>query len=104
MYTIKVISIELNELNDPELLTCKKHNAKNIKAGSINVFSYSTSELEAILKDMNNLIAKYKKYYQEYQITIHKDNVILFDTSSDYFTDSYNNLFSTKIDSIGNFE
>ena len=103
MYTLKIIWIEYHELNDSELITCKKNNAVNVKTGSINVFSYSSDDLETITKKINEKMTLYRKSYNEYSVTVHKDNTILLQQDSDYYNDMYNNLFSTAIDSEGRF-
>lgn len=103
MYTIKITTLNYNELSDSHFETCKKYNALELKDSTIKVLTYSCADLEKILLDLNEKMNKFKKDSIDYSITIHSDNTLLMQYESEYFIQIYNLIFSTHIDSTGRF-
>lgn len=103
MYTLKIITLYYNELNDSHFTTCKKYNALELKDSTIKVLTYSCAELEKIMLDLNERLNQFKKDSIDYSITIHSDNTLLLQYESEYFMTLYNMIFSTHIDNNGRF-
>ena len=103
MYSIRIITISYNELTDSHFTTCKKYNALEVKDSTIKIFTYSSADLDSIIKDVNNRINEYKEKCTDYSITIHNDNTILLNYESEYYTTMYNMAFSTHLDDAGKF-